>query len=753
METLYLGVIIFIFTLACFDLYVGVSNDAVNFLNSAIGSRTAKYRTLILIAGAGVFFGCLLSNGMMDIARHGILNPSQYYFDEVMVVFLAVIVTDIVLLDMFNSLGLPTSTTVSMVFELMGAAFAFTLLKWIDNGGTHMLSEYINTSKALEIVISIFASVAIAFVVGALVQWLSRIVFTFNYKKKLKWKIGLFGGLAITAIIYFMLFKGLKQLAFMTPEVKSYIDENILIILGICFVTMTLLMQLLHALKVNVFTVIVLAGTFSLAMAFAGNDLVNFIGVPLAAFSSFNDFFSEAGRDPSTYAMVSLQESAKTPFIFLFAAGCVMVYSLATSKKAENVIKTSVGLGAKGDGDELFGSSRVARGLVRFSRSVAEFVACYTPQAVSHFINTRFVPPTEEDSDIAFDQVRASVNLVVASLLIALGTSLKLPLSTTYVTFMVAMGTSLADRAWTRESAVFRITGVLTVIGGWFMTAGVAFTAAFFVALAMKFGGPIAMAIIVAIAIAILIHSQIAYKRKQAAEKQTDTLTFQMMTCNDKEAITGMLRRHVDISASESLERYAELLERSTDALFSDRLRPLRQSVRDLTEERRTLKNLRRQETICLRRTPPAMGIRLTTDFHLVHNSLRQMLFGLMRIAEPACEHVDNNFTPIATKYALRYNEMRDKLINLMHTAADNFKNQRDDANKPLREECRILRNELSEFRKELFDVVQSSEANIAAMTLLLHLVQETDQFTLEVRLLIKRMRLFHEMCANKPAE
>ncbi len=749
MEALYLGMIIFIFALAIFDLYVGVSNDAVNFLNSAIGSRTAKYRTLIIVAGIGVFSGCLLSNGMMDIARHGILNPSQYYFHEVMVVFLAVIVTDIVLLDVFNSLGLPTSTTVSMVFELMGAAFAFTMLKWIDNGGTHMLSEYINTGKALEIVISIFASVAIAFIFGALIQWISRIIFTFNFKKNLTWKIGIFGGIAVTAILYFMLFKGLKDLSFMTPDVKAAIDANIVLILAGCFVVSTIIMQILHALKVNVFTIVVLFGTFALATAFAGNDLVNFIGVPLAALSSFEDFFAVAGRDPNAYAMVALEESASTDFIFLFLAGCLMVYALATSKKAENVIKTSVELGSQNEGDELFGSSRVARALVRSSRNVANLVASYTPHGISRFINTRFVPPAEPDPTIAFDQVRASVNLVVASLLIALGTSLKLPLSTTYVTFMVAMGTSLADRAWSRESAVFRITGVLTVIGGWFMTAGVAFTAAFFVALAMQFGGPIAMAVIVGVAVVILVYNQISYKRKQAAEKETDTLTFEMMTCHDKHKVVDLLRQHVDVTAAGRMELYADLLERSTDALFADRLRPLRQSLRDLSTARRDLKNYRRQETVCLRRTAPEVGVRMTTDFHLVHNSLRQMMFGLLRIAEPACEHVDNNFTPIAAQYALRYDVLREKLTTMMRTAADNFRNLRDEENKPLREECRLLRNEFTDFRKELLEAVRTSNVNITSMNLLLHLVQETDQFTLELRLLIKRMRLFHEMCAN----
>ncbi len=747
METIYLGIVIFLFVLAAFDLYVGVSNDAVNFLNSAIGSKTAKFRTLVTIAGLGVFCGCVMSNGMMDIARHGILNPSHYYFEEVMVVFLAVMVTDIVLLDVFNSLGMPTSTTVSMVFELMGAAFAFAMLKWMQ-GGEHLLSEYMNTSKAMEIVISIFLSVALAFIVGLLVMYLARLLFTFTYRRHLAWKIGIFGGVALTSIVYFMLFKGLKGITFMTPEVKAYIDENTLLLLGGCFVVFTVLMQLLHFCKVNVFRIVVLSGTFALAMAFAGNDLVNFLGVPLAGFSSFQDFFAHPGADPSTFTMDSLQESATTPLYFLVGAGLIMVYSLATSKKAHNVVKTEVGLATQGDGDEMFGSSKVARSLVRMGNNTVNFVSNITPAPVAAFVERRFkaAAPDYNVQGAAFDQVRASVNLVVASLLIALGTSLKLPLSTTYVTFMVAMGSSLADRAWSRESAVFRITGVLTVIAGWFVTAGAAFTAAFVVALLMNFGGVVAMVLIVAAAIASLVHSQRLFKKKQTEVKEGDTLFQQILSCTDKNEIAPMLRRHLDVSAAECLDHYAGLLRMATDGLIEEKLRYLRQAVRESNAGRRELKNLRRRETICLRRTEPAVGVRLNTNFHLVHNSLRQMLYGLLRISEPAHEHVDNNFSRVEREYSVRYVELRDRLIALMGQVAENLRNRRDDLNAPLRGECRNLRAEMSAFRDELLVKVQQDDVNITAMTLLLHTVQETEQLTLELRLLIKNCRLYHEV-------
>lgn len=495
MEWMYLGMVIFLFVLAAFDLWVGVSNDAVNFLNSAIGSRTARFRTLLIIASVGVFSGCILSNGMMDIARHGIFTPQFFSYREVMYIYLAVMVTDIVLLDIFNSFGMPTSTTVSMVFELLGASFAFVLIKMAGDGLALGIGDYLNTSKALEVILGIFMSVPIAFVFGSFVQYVTRIIFTFQITNKLRWKIGLFGGIAITSILYFMLFKGLKDLSFMSPDVKSYINTHLLVILGAVFAVSTVLMQLLHMLKINVFRVVVLCGTFALATAFAGNDLVNFIGVPLAGFSSYLDFTANgAGATPDTFMMASLHDSAKTPIYFLAAAGAIMVFSLATSKKARKVVETEVGLSRKNEGDEMFGSSKAARSLVRWSNSVADMVSSVTPASVSRYIDKRFQTPEDaEDNGAAYDMLRASVNLVVASLLIALGTSLKLPLSTTFVTFMVAMGSSLADRAWSRESAVFRITGVLTVIGGWFITAGVAFTACFIIALLMNFGGVVAV--------------------------------------------------------------------------------------------------------------------------------------------------------------------------------------------------------------------------------------------------------------------
>ena len=747
MEWMYLGMVVFLFILAAFDLWVGVSNDAVNFLNSAIGSKAARFRTIVIIAAVGVFCGAVMSDGMMDIARHGMFNPELFYFKEVMYIFLAVMVTDIVLLDVFNSLGMPTSTTVSMVFELLGASFALAMIKVATVVEPTAIGSFLNTDKALQVIIAIFLSVAIAFVFGSLIQYLTRIVFTFHYKKNLRWKIGIFGGVAITSIVYFMLFKGMKRLAFMTSEMIAYLDQNILMVLGGCFVFFTLLMQLLHALKVNVFRVVVLTGTFSLAMAFAGNDLVNFIGVPLAGLASY-EYFTEAGAtDVMGFTMDQLNGPATTPVLYLFIAGIIMVISLATSKKAHNVVKTSISLSSRDEGEEMFGSSRAARSLVRWGNSVGEVVQRFTPNSVLRYIDTRFVPnEVEEKKGVTFDLVRASINLVVAALLIALGTSLKLPLSTTYVTFMVAMGSSLADRAWTRESAVFRITGVLTVIGGWFITAGVAFTACFFVALLMYFGGEIAVVLIVAAGIYALYHSQQRYKKKQAEVKEGDELFRQILACQDKKEVPAMVERHLNMSVSSMLQEYAQCLADTTDGLVKESLRPLRRSAKMLNQSKREQKNLRRRETICLRRAELPDAVRLSTSFHLVHNSLRQILYGLLRINEPAREHVDNHFTPIAAEDALRFCAIRDRVVEVMNQAAVNLKNFNTVENERLRADLVKIREDFKVFRHEVLVELQTHDVNMTTDSLLLHVIQETEQITVELRFLLKSNRRFHEL-------
>ena len=450
METFYLIIVIFIFLIAIFDLSVGVSNDAVNFLNSAIGAKAAPFKVIMAVAAIGIFVGASMSNGMMDIARHGIYQPQYFYMNEIMSILLAVMLTDVVLLDIFNTMGLPTSTTVSMIFALLGGTFALAIVKTINSAGALQMGDLINTDKALQVIVAIFVSVAIAFFFGVLVQYIARLIFKFNYQKQLKYFGALFGGFAATSIIYFILIKGLKESTLMTPENRQWIHDNTQILLGCCFLCTTILMQVLMWCRINILKIVVLLGTFALALAFAGNDLVNFIGMPLAGYSTYHDYIANSnGVSPDQYLMTSLLDSASTPSIFLIGSGIIMVVALLTSKKAHNVIKTSLDLSRQEAGEESFGTSPIARKLVRMTTNTSSFIVNNIPPKARTWLNARF----DKDEVIlehgaAFDLIRASVNLVLASLLIALGTSLKLPLSTTYVTFMVAMGTSLADKAW-----------------------------------------------------------------------------------------------------------------------------------------------------------------------------------------------------------------------------------------------------------------------------------------------------------------
>jgi phosphate/sulfate permease len=571
METFYLFLVIFLFVLAIVDLSVGVSNDAVNFLNSAIGARAASFKVIIAIAAVGVFVGAALSNGMMDIARHGIYQPQHFYFSEIMCILAAVMLTDVVLLDIFNSLGMPTSTTVSMVFELVGGTVAIALVKIASSSGALQLGDLLNTEKAFTVILGIFLSVAIAFFFGVIVQYLSRILFSFNYKKSSKYFIGLFGGLAATSIIYFMLIKGLKTSSFMTGEFKDMVYANTgMIVLG-CMVFFTILMQVLHWLKVNVFKVVILMGTFALALAFAGNDLVNFIGVPLAGYSSYMDLMAQGGTTTTdTFLMTSLLGPAQTPWYFLVGSGIVMVIALATSKKAQNVVKTSLDLSRQSDGEESFGTSPVARVLVRNCSNISATILSIVPTPVKNWIDSRFNQSEMiMDDKASFDLVRASVNVVLSGLLIALGTSLKLPLSTTYVAFMVAMGTSLADRAWGRESAVYRITGVLSVIGGWFITAGAAFTICFIVALLIYWGGIPALVAMIGLAIYSLVRSHFAYKaklRKEALKEEVNSTVSKLRKATDTREALALFREHSREELQSDLDFTAEVFGKAVNS-------------------------------------------------------------------------------------------------------------------------------------------------------------------------------------------
>lgn len=743
METIYFGFVVFLFVLAIFDLMVGVSNDAVNFLQSAIGAKVAKFKTILTIAAIGIFTGAAMSNGMMEVARNGVFHPSFFSFQDVMFIFLAVMASDIVLLDIFNTLGMPTSTTVSMVFELLGGTFALALMKVAGDPSLHV-ADLMNTSKALTMIMAIFVSVAIAFVVGAFVQYISRTLFTFVYKNNsLKWKIGIFGGLAFTAIIYFMLIKGLGNVSFISDAAHEWINTHSWTICGICFVVTAVLSQVLFALKVNVFKILVLTGTFALAMAFAGNDLVNFIGVPLAGYSSFQDYSANAGGDAAGYMMDSLNSPAHTPVLFLIAAGLIMVISLATSKKAFNVVKTSVDLARQDAGDEMFGSSKMARVLVRFSTNTASALSELVPNGVKRWFAKRFdnenvVLP----QGAAFDEIRATVNLVVSSLLIALGTSLTLPLSTTYVTFMVAMGSSLADKAWGRESAVFRITGVISVIGGWFITAGAAFILCFLVALAMSLGGLTMASILIALSIVLLVRSNIKYKKKQAEEKG-DVIFNQMITSEDNAETLRLLTQHIRQGQSRFLDFVNVNYLNVTEGFISEDLSRLQKAESAMRKERQELKQRRRKEMLGLRRIDPGVAIEKSTWFHLGVNSCEDMLYSLRRICDPCEEHIDNSFVPLEKDRIKEFLPLRDTLLYLLKRAVVVISTENYTDSDKLREQCEEFKSCLSSTRQGQIERMQTSKENITVSYVYLNLLQETHEIASSLQHLLRASKHF----------
>ena len=609
METVYLCIVVFLLCLAVFDLFVGVSNDAVNFLNSAVGAKVAKFRTVLVIASLGVAVGAVMSSGMMDVARHGIMSPNNLSFNEVMTIFLAVMVTDVIILDMFNTLGMPTSTTVSLVFELLGGTFVLATIKMIGDGSLGY-GDLLNTDKALSVIIAIFVSVAIAFFFGIVVQWISRIIFTFNYKKHSRYTIAIFGGIAFTALAYFIFLQGLGKSPYIEASIREWITANTQMLLVYTFIGSTLIMEVLHLMRVNVFKFVVLMGTFALAMAFAGNDLVNFIGVPLAGLDSYNDFMANAnGASADSFLMTSLMESAKTPPIYLIAAGVIMIIAMATSKKAHNVIKTSVDLSRQDEGDEMFGSSRAARSIVRATQDADSVIKRYIPQRLKQWIDSRFNKNEAELSEgAAFDIVRAAVNLVLASMLITIGTNYKLPLSTTYVTFMVAMGSSLADRAWSRESAVFRVTGVLSVIGGWFITAGAAFAACAIVCLLMFYGGIVIQVAFMILVVYLLIRSNRQYKKKEKESGKSNMFRLMMRT-RDPEIVWDLLNKHVSKTQSFVARFTIEQFNKIIDGLENEKPSVLRHVQRELRNEKEELKKYRRQELLALRKVPSDIAI------------------------------------------------------------------------------------------------------------------------------------------------
>ena len=538
MQDYYLILVIILGILAIIDLMVGVSNDAVNFLNSAIGSKVVSFKTLMIIASLGVAFGAMSSSGMMEVARKGIFNPEMFLFSEIMIIFIAVMITDILLLDLFNSYGLPTSTTVSIVFELLGAAVVISIIKISSSSDAFIdLSTYINTSKATQIIFGIFLSVLVAFSIGALVQFLSRLVLSFKFEEKKKWLGSIFGGIALTSIFYFIVIKGLKGTPYSSSSfeilngstLSNYIDNNLVSIVIVSLLFLTFLSYLINSiLKVNIYTIVICVGTFALALAFAGNDLVNFIGVPIAGYQSYLAWIG-SGVEADAYFMGALSEKVAAPTLILLGAGVIMIVTLWTSSKAKSVIKTSIDLSRQEETIERFEPNFLSRGLVRLGAYFQKSFLKILPNNSINFIERQYIKPKVNTLILrkdrpAFDKIRASINLVVAAILISIATSYKLPLSTTYVTFMVAMGTSLADRAWGSDSAAYRVAGVINVIGGWLMTALIAFLASGLIASIIYYFDQYALYLLVLIVAIVLTKNYFTHKERRTKEIEEEEL-------------------------------------------------------------------------------------------------------------------------------------------------------------------------------------------------------------------------------------
>ena len=745
MEQIYVIMLIVLGVLAVIDLIVGVSNDAVNFLNSSIGSKAVSFKTTMIVASFGVLVGALFSSGMMEIARSGIFIPSMFSFNDVMIIFLAVMITDILLLDVFNSIGLPTSTTVSIIFELLGAAVCLALYKiYMSDDSFDTLGNYINTKKASTIVYSILLSVILSFSLGSFVQYISRLIFTFHYEKKLKYFGAIFGGVAISAITFFILIKGLKGVSFISKEQFAWIDANQFLILGANFIVFTLLSQLLISyFKINILKVIIIIGTFALALAFAGNDLVNFIGVPIAAFNSY-EIFNGSGVSGDDFMMGALaNDDIVAPFYFLLLAGVVMVVTLWTSKKAKSVIETGVNLSRQGEGDEKFTPNTTSRFIVRSGVYMGEGINYFLPKKLQIKIDSRFEniekSTKRSDNEPAFDMVRASVNLMVASILIAIGTSMKLPLSTTYVTFMVAMGTSFADRAWDRESAVYRIAGVFKVINGWLFTALIAFLMAFLMAFILKVGEIYAF-------VGLLLFLGIMLYRSSRKHKQKvkDEAEIRSLRKEDIGTVTDMI--------TESSAQISKVF-RKTSALYSNLIDNLSlQDLAKLKENKKDQKKLEKEidelksNVFYFIKNLDDNSVEASKFYILILGYLQDMVQSIDFITANSYSHVNNNHKQ------LKFNQIRDlktidkQLQHLLQLLEDSFKTENFYKIDLILNDKEILLETVSELISKQIKRIRTTETSPKNSKLYFALLLETNDLVKSIMNLLELFKEFNKL-------
>jgi phosphate/sulfate permease len=730
METYYILIVGVLFLLAISDLVVGVSNDAVNFLNSAIGSKAAPFKIIIAIAALGVLVGATFSNGMMEVARKGIFHPEMFAFSEIMVLFLAVMLTDILLLDFFNTMGLPTSTTVSIVFELLGSAVAIAIFKLARMGElATRLGDYINTERAVLIISGIFISVIIAFTVGMIIMWLVRLAFSFNLPKSSRYWSGVWNGFAITAILYFLLMKGANGSTLVTPAMLAFIDAHTLKILLISFVGWTVVFQLLSMFtRVNILKITVLLGTFALAMAFAGNDLVNFIGVPLAGFESFKAFAASGSADAGGFLMEALKGPVDTPIYFLLAAGLVMVLTLRFSRKARSVTATTIDLSRQAEGSERFASSLLARFIVRRSMELSNGIVKITPASFTRFINRRLDADQNKNEDkLAFDLVRASVNLVVASILIAAGTSLKLPLSTTYVTFMVAMGTSLADGAWGRESAVYRITGVLTVVGGWFFTAFIAFSVSFIIATLIFFGKLPVMLVLFAIAIFILVKTHAFHKKRS---EKADVLEAELITASHN------VLKSCDDEVKSAVVRVAKILYMTYASFFKEKYKEMKRLKKEARQLNRDVKELRENIPATLRKFNET---ELSSGHHYVQvvEYMKEMTTCMNHIILPAFNHLDNNH-PLDREQNDELRDFNEKTSEFFNFVINLLKHRNDENFEDLNRKRDEILELINKIQLQRIKILKKTRKGVKVSVTYMDMLNETKNLVLNVVHLVK---------------
>ena len=660
---IYLIMIIALAILAIGDLVVGVSNDAVNFLNSALGSKALSVRNIMILASLGVAVGAVFSSGMMEVARKGIFNPDMFFFSEIMIIFMAVMITDILLLDFFNTLGMPTSTTVSIVFELLGAAVAVSLIKIFANGGdASLLVDYINVTKATQIIGGILLSVFVAFSVGAVVQYVSRFLLSYNYEQKANWVGSLFGGVALTSITYFILMKGIKGTAYAKQSfeildgstIANFMETQVVLIAVSLFILLSLFSYIIISVfKISIYKIIIGVGTFSLALAFAGNDLVNFIGVPIAAWQSY-EAWSVSGMQATEFSMAVLSKKVPTPTLLLFLAGMVMVVTLWISSKAKKVTKTEIDLARQQDTKERFNPNFLSRGLVRASMNLSNVFSKIVPNNLQKHIDSQFEKPAIELSSNksielpAFDMIRAAVNMMVAAILISIATSFKLPLSTTYVTFMVAMGTSLADRAWGSESAVYRVAGVLNVIGGWFFTAFIAFVGCGTIAFLINLGGPTAIAILLFLALLLLARNYISHRKETAQIKSEDALSKA-----ESSSIQGVILESSN-NISKASKKIKKVFAASISGLATQDLSALKKNKKEVKSLADEIEDLRNDLFYFIKNLDEST-IKGASNFYInVLGSLQDISESLQYISKVTFKHINNNHK------ALTFNQIRE---------------------------------------------------------------------------------------------